>query len=152
MNVIYQIYKKFLNGFRVNNNTKDTHQLSDNENLPTETYVGGFQFKLTDDLEIDLACIMPDMEILSSEDILDISEKYAELLIMINHGLFKDQILDMIKKRTKSNLTSDKEKLFADNVLSFHKILIEELNKQANTSHPLIRPTSVFKSTQLFSE
>jgi len=140
MNLIYQIYQKL---FSVFNDKKVIDQ-----NTEEPKYLGGMFFKITEDLEIDIGCVLPDVQGLSTDEISNISEKYAELLIMINGGIFRNQMLDMIKNKT--NLIEEdniKEQLFINNLLSFDKILTHELNKVTKNNKPLIRPVSVFKNS-----
>jgi len=141
MNLIYRIYQKL---FSVFNNQKLVDQ-----NTEEPKYLGGIFFKITEDLEIDIGCVLPDVQGLSTDDISNISEKYAELLIMINSGIFRSQMFDMIKNKTKLIEEEDdiKERLFIDNLLSFDKILTHELNKATKNNKPLIRPVSVFKNS-----
>ena len=142
MNLIYQILQKFYSVFANKSVLKDsTKDISKNT-----TYVSGITFQITDDLELDIGCILPDLENYSIDQISDLSEKYAELLMMINGGIFRNQIFDMLKNRTKSSDDDTKKQLFINNVLSFDKILTHELNKALKNNKPLIRPTSVFKN------
>jgi hypothetical protein len=143
MNLIYQIYQKL---FSVFNKKKSVEE--NNQNTEEPKYLGGIFFKITEDLEIDIGCVLPDVQGLSTDEISNISEKYAELLIMINSGIFRSQMFDMIKNKTKLIEEEDiKERLFIDNLLSFDKILTHELNKAAKNNKPLIRPVSVFKNS-----
>jgi hypothetical protein len=134
MNVIYQIWQKFCSVFKAKKiNT-------------SEKYLAGIVFQLSEDLQIDIGCILPSTENLSIEEISDLSEKYAELLILINSGVFKNQIFDMLKNQGKKSNQNTKEQLFVENVLSFDKILNHEINKALKNNKPLIRPISVFKN------
>jgi len=143
MNLIYQIYQKLFGVFHNKKNVEQTDQITEEPK-----YLGGIFFKITEDLEIDIGCVLPDTQGLSTDEISNISEKYAELLIMINSGIFRSQIFDMIKNKTKlieeDNIA---ERLFIDNLLSFDKILTHELNRVIKNNKPLIRPVSVFKNS-----
>lgn len=135
MNVIYQIWQKFCGvlGLKRKDKTQTTH-------------VAGIVFKLSSDLQIDIGCVLPDIENYSIDQISDLSEKYAELLILINSGVFRNQIFDMLKNQSKRSDKNAKEQLFVENVISFDKILNHELNKTLKNNKPLIRPISVFKN------
>jgi len=143
MNLIYQIYQKLFNVF---NKKRSSEQKDQDTEEPK--YLGGVFLKITEDLEIDIGCVLPDVQGLSTDEISNISEKYAELLIMINSGIFRNQMFDMIKNKTKTIEDDDiKEQLFIDNLLFFDKILTQELNKATKNNKPLIRPVSVFKNS-----
>lgn len=138
MNVIYRIWQRFYNAL---NKTNNKSKLSNN----TE-HSAGIVFRLSSDLQMEIGCVFPDIKNLSIDEIADLAEKYAELLIMINSGMFKNQIFDMIKSQVKLSDNDSKEQLFVENVLSFDKIITHELNRAAKYNKPLIRPVSVFKN------
>jgi hypothetical protein len=140
MNLIYQIFRRFYSVF--NKKPKPAQ----NDILDNTKYVSGIVFKITENLELDIGCVLPDLHNYSTDEISDLAEKYAELLIMINNGIFKNQIFDMLNTKTESIDCKDKDRLFINNVLSFDKILNQELSKVIKNNRPLIRPTSVFKN------
>ena len=143
MNLIYQILQKFYNVFTSKPEVKN---ITNNISKDT-TYVSGITFQITDELELDIGCILPDLENYSTDQISDLSEKYAELLMMINGVIFRNQIFDMLKNKMESSEDDTKKQLFINNIISFDKIFTHELNKALKNNRPLIRPTSVFKNS-----
>jgi len=104
----------------------------------------GIVVSLTSDLKIDIALKYPKLDNYDINIIPSIAEKYAELFIYINSNVLKHKLLETIDE--KSYRSSDmKEKLFFDNVLSFHDIIKKEIKKNSNTG-PLISPMSVFNA------
>lgn len=90
--------------------------------------------------------MLPIIEELDSDQISDIAEKYAQLLLSVNSGLFSKKIIEIIEN--KSKVTTDyNEQLFIQNVLVYYGLLKEELNAYyKNTNVPVIKPSFVFKS------
>lgn len=111
-----------------------------------EEYLCGITFNLRKDYDVDIAGILPIIEELDSDKISDIAEKYAQLLLSINKGLFAKKIIEIIEN--KSKITTDyNEQLFIQNVIVYYGLLKEELNAYyQNTNVPVIRPSFVFKS------
>lgn len=134
MKQIYQIYKKLLN--LLFNRSPVIENIKDND------HIGGINFNMTKDFDIDIACSIPDLEYSNSDDIIKLSEKYAELILLLNCGIFKKQILKILKDYNTDNI---KSKLFIDNIIYFYPILNDELNKAIKSNKPLIKPSSVFK-------
>lgn len=111
----------------------------ENKNLSIE-----FKIDLdTTDVKINLT--LPTSEEISLINITELSETYAQLLVGIDYGLFKEKIfsnLMSIKQESKEPNTI----LFIDNVLSFYSLLMKELaNKSLYYERPIISPSSAFK-------
>jgi hypothetical protein len=97
---------------------------------------------LKSNYDVDIQLKYPNLDNEDINNIPNIAEKYAELLIYINSNALKYRLLDTIKD--KSYRSEDiKEKLFFDNVISFYDIIRQEI-KKANNTGPLISPMSVF--------
>lgn len=147
MKKIYQICKKFLDLCKVNK-VKSSIPTQIDTDTDTEYQLGvSIRFSAQDN--IDLFCELPqNIDSLDKEQLVFLSEKYAELLLYMNHGLLTNQIFDILlthsKDKDNTNLT-----LFIDNIMSFYDILNAEFLKLKNQKHtkPVIRPTSVFKHT-----
>lgn len=123
--------KKFFHYFK----TKSIQKLS-NDKL-------SIIISLQNNYYIDIELKYPNLEDYNIENIAILAEKYAELLIYVNSNVLKHKLLDNIKD--KSYKSEDiKQKLFFDNVLSFHDIVKQEIKKQIDTTGPLISPISVF--------
>lgn len=109
-----------------------------------KTYKCGISFQLDDKDDINITMLMPEDDQLSLDNMTDIAEKYAQLLLAINKGLLTNQILQILNNRSKTSNEID-EKLFIDNVISFYDTLKKEFSKLQNHSSPLIKPMSVFR-------
>jgi|TARA_B100001094_G_C18189208_1_gene806001 hypothetical protein len=105
----------------------------------------GISFYLTDSSDIDIICNISDINFENLDEITIFAEKYAELLVLLNNGLLKYQILEIISEYSKDQ-TDDKlnNKLFADNILSFYRVIENKVQHAKKTKKPLIRPIEVF--------
>jgi hypothetical protein len=131
---IYQVLKRY---FLLSKNTNST-QVSQNRKsyqlLITLTEKG--------DTDINFVYpVSPDTEI---DQIPEIAEKYASLLVYLESKSFRNRLLKMLKYESKNNPIMT-NKLFFDNLLAFYSLIAEqeELHKRSNTE-PLIRPRAVF--------
>lgn len=129
---ILQTLKKLLWGYE----EKEDHEYTDNI---------GISFYLTDSSDIDIVCNIGDINFENLDEITIFAEKYAELLVLLNNGLLKYQILEIISEYSKDQ-TDDKlnNKLFADNILSFYRVIDKKIQHAKRTKKPLIRPIEVF--------
>lgn len=138
MQKIYQTYKKLLDLFYKNK--------TDSNNKNHNNYIFGISLRLNKDGHIDILCELPETEKLNNENIINISEKYAEVLLYMNKGLFKHQIISILNNHKHIYNHIPNSILFIDNVLSFYKLLEIEFNKiKKQKTNPLVRPISVFK-------
>lgn len=119
---------------------------NDNDILETEKYICEISFKLTENQEIDIEFLHTLVQDSSIEEIGSIAENCANLIVMINNGLLKKQLLGMIKQHKKNNMNNEKNTLLLDNILFFNSILQEELRLIRKENGPLVRPSSVFRS------
>jgi hypothetical protein len=110
-------------------------------------YIGGILFKLLPDDMVDVSCYLPEVQGLSSEDMVKKAEMYAKLLLHVNEGLLMENIIQFINNIIKKTENND-DKLFLENVLVFWGILhIEHTQKQEKQyNKPVIRPLSAFHS------
>lgn len=104
------------------------------------------KFILHQNDEIDIEYDIPSNKSMKLEDITGISERYAELLLGINYGLLKNQIIDNLK--THNTDSDDNQKiLIIDNIIAFYDILKKEmLKKSAIYNQPVITPSMVFSN------
>lgn len=116
---------------------------SSNELDPIYNY-GSLSFILDEQDNVDIYCLLPDLSNLSDEDILDVAEKYAKLLLSVNKGLFKSEIYKILKNR-KNKSTNPLEQLLIENISIFYRLLEEEFKNIKANQDPIIRPTQVFK-------
>lgn len=126
------MFKKFYHYFK---SKKDTNAKPQNLSIV---------ISLLPNYEVDVELKYADLANINIDQIPNMAEKYAELLIYINSSILKNKLLTTIEE--KSYRSEDmKQKLFFDNVLSFHEIIRQEIKKSANNG-PLISPMSVFNT------
>jgi hypothetical protein len=150
MKKIYQIYKKlfsFLSSIIYKNNYKQEIILGkDNRDIIEQDHIGSITFLLTKDYDIDVKYMLPNIDNISLERLLELSEKYASLLLVVNDGQMEERILEILKDSIKLD---DSYSLYIENVLTFYPLLEEEFKKlvikKSQEYGPLIRPSSVFK-------
>lgn len=116
------------------------------EQLESEHYVCEIHFQLTDSNDIDISFKHNNVSEYSVEQISLLAENCANLVVLVNNGLLKKELIGAIKQLKKANMNNDKTTLFLDNVLFFNGLLQEELKSIKKESGPLVRPSSVFKS------
>ena len=112
----------------------------------TESYVCEVSFKLTNENNIDIVFVTKEVKDDTVEDIAQLAENAANLIVLINNGLMKKELLRAIKDLKKINMNNDKKTLLLDNILFFHNLLQEEFKSSKKDNGPLIKPSSVFKS------
>lgn len=114
--------------------------------IDKDSYVCEIQFKLTADNDIDIIFLNKSVNDDSVGQISTLAENAANLIVLINNGLLKKELLKVIKEMKKINMNNDKVTLLMDNILFFHNLLQEELKSVKKESGPLIRPSNVFRS------
>lgn len=104
------------------------------------------KFILHQNDDIDIEYDIPSNKSMKLEDITGVSERYAELLLGINYGLLKNQIIDNLKMQNTDS--DDNQKiLIIDNIIAFYDILKKEmLKKSAIYNQPVITPSMVFSN------
>lgn len=140
---LFQIYEKFSILF---NNFFSYKDKSSKE----EIHTGSISFRLVENNEsVDIKCLLPNPESLSVEEITDLAERYAELLVYINTEKFNSYI-DKILERNKIKNDHYKNIMLIDNIKNFKDILYNiEVNKEYeryNAEQPIIRPSQAFSS------
>lgn len=114
--------------------------------IPTPNNTTSLTFELIEDsTKIDISCQLPDISTFSVEEIVILAENYANLLVRVNNGLLKKEIVKMIED-TYDN-SQIEHKLLADNILVFCDLLQVEYDKQKlnMNNNPIIKPMAVFK-------
>lgn len=147
MKYILHILEKFLIYYKGLFYTKAQNKVENIEesNKYEEEYLCGISFKLTKNFDIDILGFIPETENLSPDEISDIAEKYAQLLLSINKGFLKSKVLNILEDKS-SRSSEPNEQLFLNNVVVYYDILKDEIAKLQNSQAPLIRPVSVFRS------
>lgn len=136
----WKIYKNILKFFSKKKIIQEKRIKNDTE------YIASIEFSLTDNEELDIVYKLPDTKTLTLDNITSLSEQYANLLVGINGGNFKADMIAILEKTKKDN-EDPQQQLLADNILSFWSILhvINEQNKQQISNKPVISPSSVFR-------
>lgn len=144
MKKIYQIFKKLL-GLYTNN---ESDQKLKEKEKPVESNIG-ICFSITSNLDINIECNFPDIENLNLQEIEKVSEQFGELLFLINRGILKTQINQLLEHEKNKDSDNSNMVLFIDNIFSFYKLVNQEFNKITKSStKPLIRPILAFKPYQ----
>lgn len=125
----------------ITNNVEDEFK-----KINKEKYVCEINFKVTENQDIDIEFVHKDVQKSSVDDISVLGEICANLIVLINNGLVKKQLLNTIKHHKKQNMDNDKNTLLLDNILFFNNLLQDELKAIKKEIGPLIRPSSVFRS------
>lgn len=133
--------KSLISFFKKFRSTKDTNTNNHNEQSKACFSVG------TDD-KIDVLLTIPETSQMSGDDIANYAEKYAQLLILINYGALKTDLLQTLHNQAVNNKISINDQLFFNNTLSmYHSLLatIDSAHKKIDDNEPLIKPSSVFR-------
>ena len=112
-------------------------------NKKSNTEIINISIFLRPNYEIDIQLAYPDWSKLEDKNIPAIAEKYAELLVYINKGLFKNEINDILSKTPA--LENENSVLFIQNVKNFYEMHNSEISKILKNNRPLISPSSVFR-------
>lgn len=108
-------------------------------------------FSMSDPDSIDISCLVPNP---TSEDATQLSnqaEQFAEMLLCINEGLFKKNIIEVLTKQYEKEKDPIK-KLLIDNILHFWSVLQtsykteKKLKSKNNSKEPLVNPMAVFSN------
>lgn len=132
--------KKFL--YRLFSEKKQ--EIIEDKNL--KDYICEVNFKLTPDQNIDIEFLYDNVKDSSVDEISILAETCANLIVLINNGLMKKDLLNTIKNNKKQNMNNEKNTLFLDNVLFFNNLLQDELKAIKKDNGPLIRPSMAFRS------
>lgn len=116
------------------------------EDSNLKDYICEVNFKLTPDQNIDIEFLYDNVQDSSIDQISVLAESCANLIVLINNGLMKKNLLDTIKNYKKQNMNNDKNTLFLDNILFFNNLLQDELKEIKKDNDPLIRPSMAFRS------
>jgi hypothetical protein len=140
---LFDSVKNFFNKTECNTDTSEELNLSN-----VSSNEGSLMFVL-EGSNILILINIPDTSDKTSDEIVDLAENYANLIIHIANTPMHNDILNLLEQKIIDD-DNVSNKLFIENVLSFAPILKNELEKQAlssysNNTEPLVRPTSVFK-------
>lgn len=116
------------------------------EDRNLKDYICEVNFKLTSDQNIDIEFLYDNVQDSSIDQISILAETCANLIVLINNGLMKKDLLNTIKNYKKQNMNNEKNTLFLDNILFFNNLLQDELKAIKKDNDPLIRPSMAFRS------
>jgi hypothetical protein len=117
---------------------------NDDTSTQNKNHKYGISFELDINDNININISLPDQKEIPLDNMVNVAEKYAQLILAINKGLLTHQVLQTLSNRAK-NTDNVNEQLFIDNVISLYDSLKKELNKIQTSSSPLIKPMSVFR-------
>jgi hypothetical protein len=95
------------------------------------------------DYDLDIKFNFPNLDNCDIRQIPENAEKYAQLLVYINSPIFKHKLLTILVDKS-NTIDNIKEKLFFDNILSFHDIILQDIKSIKSQNSPLIKPSNVF--------
>lgn len=139
MKIFHQIYEQLSKLF-ANPKNKQSDQMKFDE-----IYSCGISFFLKRDNTLEMSCLFPkDIDSMDASEIAEMAERYSEMILYLNKGLFKSDILETIVQLDDN--TSANKTLFVTNITKFYELLNSEYSKIAKNNGPLIDPVSVFRA------
>lgn len=138
--MIRKCYEKFLTLFKKDNNRT--------EKKVAHKSIGYIKFDLLDNYSVDIDLSVPKSSLIDPVGIASVSERYAEFLFLINQGLFKERIVEILQDKIDPN--NDSSYLVFDNIITFWGLLFDEYKKgkkeYSQLNQPVIKPSQVFRS------
>ena len=134
--IIQKIFSKFYN----------QSEIDKIDDLPSkDEHLCSISFSLTKDYDIDIIGSFPNFDDMSTKEIGNIGEKYSQLLLSVNSGIFSAKIIDILENRHKES-DDHREQLFIQNTIIFYNLFKEEITKIHNSDQPIISPSAVFNT------
>lgn len=99
---------------------------------------------INNDYDLDIQLHYPNPSKENINHITYNAEKYAQLLVYINSPILKNKLITLLSDKSNNANNNINEKLFLDNVIAFHDIILKEIKIIKSKDAPLIRPISVF--------
>ena len=97
---------------------------------------------------VDIKCLLPDIDNKNTEEIVDIAEKYAEMLVFINTEHFNRSIFKILENHKSKKSNDYKKTMLIDNIIHFwdvyYNLESKKQYKKYSQTQPLIKPTEVF--------
>jgi len=149
---MYKYIKWLLNKFYTSPKTK-TDNNDDSKKIVSEINNGLITFGLDDKDSVLIHCLLPKVDTLDGniDKITHEAERFSEMLLCLNEGLLKKEIINVLKKQYEIVENTD-QKLLIENILQFWSMLYSHYKrgkkkaaKEANKT-PLVRPMFVFSS------
>jgi len=144
MLIIHQLLEKFLILFKLKKDHHNTSLIKDKSKT-----IGSIGFDILDSDEIDILYGIPsDLSGKTPEDIANMAEQFAGLLVSLTSGNLNESIFKSL--RYQMSKTSDSNHiLFIDNILIFWSVLykdkLKKRQKKYDQHQPLVRPSEVFR-------
>jgi len=149
---MYKYINWLLNKFYTSPKTK-TDNNDDSKKIVSEINNGLITFGLDDKDSVLIHCLLPKVDTLDGniDKITHEAERFSEMLLCLNEGLLKKEIINVLKKQYEIEENTD-QKLLIENILQFWSMLYSHYKrgkkkaaKEANKT-PLVRPMFVFSS------
>ena len=140
-----QIYANFLTLF------KKRKSLESKKDTTKIDYVATLSFGIleSDKDTVDIKCLLPDVDTKTIEEIVDIAEKYAQLLVLINTEGFSKNISDILDNHKKNHKENYKHIMLIDNIMSFwdifYNLQTKKYYQKYKSNQPVIKPSEAFK-------
>jgi hypothetical protein len=144
MLTIRQLFEKFLILFKLKKENKNTLTVKDGTKI-----IGSIGFDILDSDEIDILYSIPsDLSDKTPEEIANMAEQFASLLLSLTSGNLNETIFKSL--RHQMTQTSDSNHiLFIDNILIFWSVLykdkLKKRQKKYDQYQPVVRPSEVFR-------
>lgn len=143
-----QIYAKLSTLFKFRD-----RKISKNKDIPNNSieYIASLSLGLlnNDYDTVDIKCLLPDVDNKSIEEISNIAEKYAQLLVLLHTEAFDKNIFRILDNNKILYKDNYKSTLLIDNIISFWKILYQleskKYHQKFKMNQPLIKPSEAFK-------
>lgn len=149
---MYKYINWLLNKFYIPPKTKIENNY-DSKTISSEINNGLITFGLDDKDSVLIHCLLPKIDTNDGniDKITHEAERFSEMLLCLNEGLLKKEIINVLKKQYEIEENID-QKLLIENILQFWSMLYshykkgkKKAGKEANKI-PLVRPTFVFSS------
>ena len=151
---MHKYIKWLLDKFYTSTKIKTEDQDNNNSKLITSQINNGLiTFGLDDNDSVLINCLLPKINNCDGniEKITHEAERFAEMLLCLNEGLLKKEIINVLKNQYEIEENID-QKLLIENIIQFWSILYSHYKKAkkkaAKETHktPLVRPMLVFSS------
>lgn len=149
---MHKYIKWLLNKFYTSPKIK-TEKDYDSKTIMSEINNGLITFGLDNNDSVLIHCLLPKVNTSDGniEKITHEAERFAEMLLCLNEGLLKKEIINVLKKQYEIEENID-QKLLIENILQFWSMLYSHYKrgkkKAAKEAYktPLVRPMFVFSS------
>lgn len=135
-----KIFKKLFYLFKYKHEEKQNDEIINDK--------GSISFSFTNEQNMNIQFMFPNISekegYYDDNELVKQSELYAQMLILINSGSYRQIIINSLKQIANNN-SDNNTKLLASNILSFFIVLEKATNIYTVDNRPKVLPTEVFK-------